>query len=404
MAVISDAGVLRRIGFRSVHTRWTLVREEASETRSWVYRLVAIVIALGVAAIFLVATVHIPDVLGQVLRTTFTTQPGLQELVVLATPFFLTALAVQIPRRVGLWNIGGEGQFFAGAWLATGLAFEWPHAPGALLIIGMLVAGAVGGAVWVTIPMLARAYLNVNEIITTLMLNLVIISWVAYWITGTWRYPNTQGGTIESRFLPAQSHLPLVHLAGGLDSGLIIAVALTIVVGVGVRYSVFGYRTLIVGSGRSVASYAGVPVRRMIALSLLLGGALAGVGGFLQLAGNSYQLTPGISNNTGYLGIAVAVLAGGSILGVIVMACLFAILLSVGQAVQIYGVSSEDVFILIGLLLLLATIAEVAAHFRMVRRPPDNGADRASSDRVVALSTPGDVADAALIGRDVGEV
>ncbi len=365
---------LGAVGTGPARRRWAVVREEASETRSWLYRLVAVVLALAIAAAYLVASVHVPDVLGLVLRTTFATQPGLQELVVLATPFFLTALAVQVPLRVGLWNIGGEGQFFAGAWLATAFAFALPHAPGALLIVGMLLAGAAGGALWVTIPMLAKTFLNVNEIITTLMLNLVVVSWVAYWLTGPWRYASSQGGTIESRFLPVQSHLPLVHLAGGLDSGLLVAVGLTAAVGAVVRYSVLGYRSRVVGSGRDVAAYAGVSVRRTVALSLLVGGALAGVGGVLQLAGNSYQLTPGLSNNTGYLGIAVAVLAGGSVVGVIVMSCLLAVIMSAGQVVQIYGVSSQDVFILIGLLLLMATVAEVVAHYRVVRQPAGGGA------------------------------
>lgn len=365
----SDARGHYRLALGSIVGRWIWVKEEASETRSWVYRVVAIVLALVIGAIYLVATVHVSDVLGLVLRATFTTDPGLQELAVLATPFFLTALAVQIPLRVGLWNIGGEGQFFAGAWLASAWAFALPHAPGAFLIAGMLVAGAVGGALWVMVPMLAKTFLNVNEIITTLMLNFVAVSWVAYWITGPWRYASTQGGTIQSRFLPGQTHLPLLHVAGGIDSGVVVALAITILVGAVVRSSVFGYRSLIVGSGRDVAAFAGVPVKRLMAVSLVLGGALAGVGGVLQLAGNSYQLTPGLSNNTGYLGIAVAVLAGGTILGVVVMSCLLAMIMSVGQVVQIYGVSSEDVFILIGFLLLLATVAEVFSQYRLVRRP-----------------------------------
>ncbi|MGH9029105.1 MAG: ABC transporter permease, partial [Acidimicrobiales bacterium] len=278
---------------------WSWIREEASETRSWVYRLVAVLIALGIGAIYLVVTIHVPDILGLVLGASFSSGPGLQELVVLATPFFLTGMAVQIPRRVGLWNIGGEGQFFAGAWLATAFAFALPHAPGWALIVGMLVAGAVGGAIWMVIPTLAKALLNVNEIITTLMLNLVATFWVAYWITGPWRYASTQGGTIDSRFLPTQSNLPLVHLSGGLDSGLIFAVLITVAVGLLIRYSIFGYKTRVVGSGRSVAAYAGVPVRRIVAMSLLVGGAMAGVGGVLQLIGNSHQLTPGLSDNPG---------------------------------------------------------------------------------------------------------
>lgn len=375
--------------------RWRWVHEEASETRSWVYRFVSVLIVLGVGALYLVTTVHVPGVLGSVLSASFAQGPGIQELVVLATPFFLTGMAVQIPRRVGLWNIGGEGQFFFGAWLATAFAFALPHLPGPVLIIGMLVAGALGGAAWMLIPMLAKTLLNVNEIITTLMLNLVATFWIAYWITGPWRYASTQGGTIDSRFLPTQSNLPLVHLSGGLDSGFIIAVLITVAVGVSIRSSTFGYRTHVVGSGRSVAAYAGMPVRKLVAASLLIGGAMAGVGGVLQLIGNSHQLTPGMSDNTGYLGIAVAVLAGSSILGVLVMSCLFAIVMSVGVSVQIYGISSEDVFILIGILLILATLAEVLAHYRLVRSrtgpitPRGDDAAPASADESLGERTRG---------------
>jgi general nucleoside transport system permease protein len=361
---------------RSGGRRW--VRQEASPTWSWIYRLAAIVIALLIAAAYLAATVHVPDVLGLVLRSTFANASGLQELVVLAAPFFLTALAVQIPLRVGLWNIGGEGQFFAGAWLATAVAFALPRASGPLLIVGMLIAGAAGGALWILVPALAKLYLNISEVITTLMLNFVILLWVDYWISGSWRYGSSQGGIIESRFIPAQAHLPLLPIGGGLDSGILVALLLTALTGVFFRYSIFGYRSLVVGSNRATAAFAGLPVRRVALLSLLAAGGFAGVAGVLQLAGNSYQLTPGLSNNTGYLGIAVAVLAGGSVLGVAIMSCLLAIIMSIGQTVQLYGVSSEDVFIVIGLLLLLSTIAEVLSHYRLVK--PVSGKSTGASD------------------------
>jgi general nucleoside transport system permease protein len=95
---------------------------------------------------------------------------------------------------------------------------------------------------------------------------------------------------------------------------------------------------------------------------------MAGIAGVLQLVGNTYQLTPGLSNNTGYVGIAVAVLAGNSVVGVIIMSCLLAVIMSVGQTVQLYGVSSGDVFIVIGLLLVLSTVAEILSRYRLVRR------------------------------------
>jgi ABC-type uncharacterized transport system permease subunit len=351
---------------------WTWAKTPASSVRTWAYRIVAILVVLGLAAIYLGETVHVRDVFGLIVRQSFTTAPNLEELVVLAAPFFLTALL--IPLRVGLWNVGGEGQFFAGAWLATGFSFGLPHLAGPLMIVGMLVAGALGGALWAVIPMLARVYLNVNEIISTLMLNLVIVFWVAYWLTGPWQYGGSTGGTLQSRFIPNQAHLPLVHLEGGLDSGLIIAAGITLVVGVFLRYSTFGYRSLVVGAGRPVALFTGVPVRRMLVVSFLLAGALSGVAGVLQLAGNSYQLTPGLSNNTGYLGIAVAILAGNSVLGLGVMACVLAAIMLVGQTVQIYGVSSGAVFIVIGLLLLFNAIGDALSQYQLIRRPGDDSA------------------------------
>lgn len=346
---------------------WTWERQQASATRGWAYRVVAIVVAIAVGAAYLVTTVHTPGILTSVLQQTFGNVLGIQEIVVLTTPFLLTALAVLVPLRLGLWNVGGEGQFFLGAWAAAGLAFMWPHAPGWFLIPGMIVAGAAGGAAWIVVPTLAKVYLNVNEIITTLLLNLTATLWVAYWITGSWRDPTSQGGSTQSRFLPGQSHLPLIPVAGGLDSGLLVALVILAAVGLYLRYSMFGYHTMIVGGSRPAARFAGVSVRRITLVAMISAGALAGIAGVLQMSGNTYQLTPGLSNNTGYLGIAVAVLAGNSVLGVVVMSVLLAIIMNIGQTVQIYGVSSEDVFVLIGLLLLLSAISEVLSHYRLVR-------------------------------------
>jgi simple sugar transport system permease protein len=347
--------------------KWGVVKGASSPKRSWVYRIVAIVVIIAGSAIYLVSTIHQPDILPTILRGSFATPASLEEWVVLATPFFLTALAVLIPLRVGLWNIGGEGQFFAGAWLATGLAFSFTHLAGGLLIPGMIVAGALGGGLWAVIPALARVYLNVNEIISTLMLNLVMVFWVAFWLVGSWHYQSSTGGTLQSRIIPAQSQLPLLHVAGGLDSGLIIALGITALVGLYLHYSTFGYQSLLVGSGRAVALYTGVRIRRVQMIAMLSAGALAGIAGVLQLTGNSYQLTPGLSNNTGYLGIAVAILAGNSIWGLVVMAGLLSMIMLVGQNVQLYGVSSDAPFIVIGILLLLNAVGDALSQYRVMR-------------------------------------
>lgn len=349
---------------------WTWERQDASATRGWVYRGTAILVAIAVGAVYLATTVHTPGVLTSVIKQSLENVLGIQELVVLTTPFLLTAFAVLIPLRLGLWNVGGEGQFFAGAWTATGLAFMLPHAPGWFLIPGMIVAGAAGGAIWITVPALAKIYLNVNEIITTLLLNLTSTLWVTYWIVGSWRDTASQGGSIQSRFIPVRSHLPPIPMvSGGLDSGLVIALAIVVGVGLFLRYSMFGYRTTVVGGSRQAATFAGVNLRTTVLIAMLAAGALAGMAGVLQMTGNTYQLTPGLSNNTGYLGIAVAVLAGNSVAGIVVMSVLLAAIMDIGQVVQVYGVSSEDVFVLIGLLLLLSAISEVLSHYRLVQGP-----------------------------------
>ncbi len=366
---------------------WSVVKGAPSPRRSWAYRVVAIVIVVAGSAIYLVATIHQPDILPTVLRGSFATPASLEEWVVLATPFFLTALAVLIPLRVGLWNIGGEGQFFAGAWLATGLAFSLSHVAGGLLIPAMIAAGALGGALWAAVPALARIYLNVNEIISTLMLNLVMVFWVAYWLVGSWHYQSSTGGTLQSRIIPTQSELPLLHVAGGLDSGLLIALGITSLVGLYLHYSTFGYRSLLVGSGRAVALYTGVRIRHIQMFAMLSAGALAGVAGVLQLAGNSYQLTPGLSNNTGYLGIAVAILAGDSIWGLVVMGTLLSMIMLVGQNLQLYGVSSDAPFIVIGILLLLNAMGDALSQYRVVRpRHVGEGAEPDGDDLLDAES------------------
>ncbi|WP_312858698.1 ABC transporter permease subunit [Rhizobium sp. G21] len=150
-------------------------------------RIAAIALALIFAGVILALAGHNPLDLGmQVLNASFGSSFGMEDLGLLVIPLILTGLSVTVAQQIGAWNIGAEGQFYAGAFAATAVGLFIPL-PDGLSLIAMFIAGAIGGLVWILIPTLARAYANVNELITTLLLNFVAILLVYYVSTDAWR-------------------------------------------------------------------------------------------------------------------------------------------------------------------------------------------------------------------------
>lgn len=328
-------------------------------------RVAAIVLALVCAGLILAATGANPlKLAGQVIKSTFGSSFGMEDVGLLVTPLILTGLSVTVAQKIGAWNIGGEGQFYAGAFAATGVALFIPG-PTVVMLPLMLVAGAAGGAVWILVPTLARAYADVNELITTLLLNFVAVLMV-YWVaTGPWLDPSGQALATTAR-LPYE----VPEFWGIVHWGFPIAVMLTVLVAAVLNYTRWGYEVRIAGSNPQAASYAGMPFRRHLILVMLLSGAIAGVAGMLEVAGTVHRLQGGISNNFGYLGIMVAVLARGSALGVLAGAALMAIILNSGIILQTQGLTVSAVLAITGLILFFTAIGDELAHYRIVRTEP----------------------------------
>ncbi|MDW6023185.1 ABC transporter permease [Mesorhizobium sp. BAC0120] len=325
-------------------------------------RLVAIILALLVAAIAFAWTGADLGKLGaHVLKSTFGSRFGLMDICLIMTPLILTGLAVTIAQKVGAWNIGAEGQFSAGAFAATSVALYVPG-PAVLVLPLMVVAGALGGVIWILIPTLARAYADVSELITTLLLNFVGILLVYYVATGPWLDPSGLSFASTARLPP---EIPLFW--GDVHWGFPLAVLLTILVAVVLNYTRWGYEVRISGSNPSVAHYAAIPFRRHLIVVMILSGAIAGLAGMFELAGTTHRLQGGISNNFGYVGIMVAVLARGSALGVLLGAALMAVILKSGISLQTQGVSMSTVIALTGLILFFTAIADELSHYRVVR-------------------------------------
>jgi simple sugar transport system permease protein len=329
------------------------------------------------------------DVFSELWSSSFGTPRGIEDVATLALPLLLTGLAAAIPFRLGLWNIGGEGQLFMGAWAAAGIAFLLPNLDALVLIPAMIVASLIGGALWVVLPALARVRLNVNEIITTLLLNYVATYWVLYWISKPWRDPLSLGG-VKSKPIPEAAEVPGITFGSvEIPVGLLIAVVVALVVAFVMHQTKVGYEFTMLGASPSAARFAGIPTNRLLVCSLLAGGAMAGLAGALEMMGNAHRYGAALSNNTGYTGIVIAVLAGGSALGVLALSIVFALIGIMGGIFRAEGASSEIVLAMYGLTLIFAAIGQGLWRFKIVRRPPSS--DDLAVDQVAQESAAGPV-------------
>ncbi len=325
-------------------------------------RVLSVVAALLVGGgVFSLAGYDVPMLAQNVVSSSLGSLFGLEDLGLLFSPLILTGLAAAVALRIGLWNIGGEGQFYAGAIAATVVGVGL-HGNDAVMLVLMALAGFAGGAAWIMVPALARAWLAIDEIITTLLLNFVAVLLVNYLCTGPMRDANAVVTSASDR-IPYE----VPPLVDDLHWGLVVAVAAVAVMALLFAYTRWGYEVRLAGSNANAARYAGIPVKRRLLQVMLLSGGLAGLAGMLEVAGTVHRLQAGISNNYGYVGVMVAVLAGGSPLAVLPAALLMAVILNAGTVLQAYGVSSYEVLALTGLVLLFTAMGERLAYYRLPR-------------------------------------
>lgn len=246
-----------------------------------------------------------------------------------ATPLIFTGLSVAFAFRTGLFNIGASGQMLIGGLFATAVALTFDFSRPVMILV-MIIVGIIGGALWALIPGLLKAKFNVHEVVSTIMMN-----WVAYW-TIYYVVPGYFKGDFletESRKLPDQYSLKmpfLTELFNGsyVNLGLFLGVIAVIIIAFIINKTTLGFELKAVGFNRYAAEYAGMRVNRNIVLSMLIAGALAGLGGVAMYTGNATSIQIGILPSQGYDGIAVALLAANNPIGVFFAAILFGILYS----------------------------------------------------------------------------
>ena len=283
---------------------------------------------------------------AHIARASFGSLGVFSDTLVKATPLILVGLACSIAFRMRLWNIGAEGQFYLGAFGASAIVLTPilpPETSPWLFIPVMMLAGIIAGALWGFIPGFLKARYNVNEIITTLMMNYIAVAWNNFFIYAVW----TEGGFQMSRMFPRTAWLLrltdfakeavlfrglTVHL--GLFFGLLAAVIVWLVL----YRSRWGYEIRLIGDNPRAAKYAGLNITRNTIFVMMFSGALAGLAGMSEITGVVHRLQGSISPGYGFTGIIVAWLGKLNPFAVVVVSILFGALILAGREIQPSGI------------------------------------------------------------------
>ena len=334
-------------------------------SRSWAKLLAvwvgaAVLAMAGVAVILILAGDPVTGSFRAMWNATFGSPGSIGETLVASTPLILTGLSVAVARRMRLWNFGAEGQLYVGAIFATALALWYPDAPRPILVLAVLGAGALGGAAWALVPGLLKVRLRINEVITTVLLNVVAIVIVERLVQGRWRDPLALGYPL-TKTLSINATLPTIPRTS-VHGGFLIAVAAALFIWF-VTLTPWGRDLASTGEEAPGTPKAGRRVARNIVLVMLVSGALAGIAGMGEVSGVAHRLHADISASAGYVGILIAVLARFSPIRVVILAVPFGALLVAGTSLQAMGVEDFVVRVVQVAIVGIALVAVAITRF-----------------------------------------
>jgi simple sugar transport system permease protein len=292
---------------------------------------------------------------------------SVSEMLTRATPLILTGLAAAVAFRARLWNIGAEGQLYLGALAAVAVGGGAVDAPAWALLPLVMLAGAAAGAAGMAAPAMLKTRFGVDEVVTTLLLNFVILLFVQMMLEGPLKDPMGLGWP-QSEPIADAAILPRLMERMRVHAGLLVGLGAALAAHVALSRTVWGFRIRAVGENQAAARHAGIPVSRTLLGVAVISGALAGLAGVGEVAGLKGYLTADISPGFGYSGIVVAMLAGLSPLGVVASALFVAsVFVGADSMSRVLGVSSYLADLIVALSLLCVLAGGFAARYRLVR-------------------------------------
>lgn len=339
--------------------------ESRSELPTWLAYaapVVTVLLALAVTAIPLLSLGINPV---SAYWEMFVTQPasisGMADILTTALPLFLTGLAVYIPLKAGLWNIGAEGQLFVGAVVGTYIGL---HAglPTIILLPVMMGAAGIAAALYGAIPGYLRAEHDVNEIISSLMLTFAATTFTGYLLRGPMQ---GAGGQTATNRLPDAARFPsVVHPR--LHAGVFVLLLAAVTGYLLVNRSRLGYEITFIGANPAAATQSGISQYKIYVTVFVVGGFLAGLAGILEVAGVHGRLFEGFSPEYGFTAIAVALLGRNGVGRVLLAAVFFGVLTAGGTTLSItQSVPTAVVDVIVALTILFLLTTEFIKDYRV---------------------------------------
>jgi simple sugar transport system permease protein len=265
------------------------------------------------------------------------TWPRLADTFAASTPLLLAGVGTALAFRAGFFNVGLEGAVYVGALASAWAGAEWTVLPGPAIAVGALLLGMLAGALWLLVPALLRAYLSIDEVVTTLMLNYVAIALTTYIVLDHFLYQTV--GNAQSPPVAASAELPALVSGTTLTAAAPIALCVVLAYGWVLRRTRLGTEIRLVGDNPRFAAAMGFSIRRTALVTMLTGGALGGLAGSFVVLGVTGNFTANFSTapGYGYTGIAVAVLGRNSWFGLLLASLFFGALASAGGVIQLFG-------------------------------------------------------------------
>ncbi|MCB8747335.1 ABC transporter permease [Rhodoferax sp. U2-2l] len=330
----------------------------------------AVVFTLLISALLVLwAGAPVGQTYGLLFQGGFGSVFALSETLTRAIPLMLTGLAAAVAFKARLFNIGAEGQLYVGALAAVavgglhgGTGFDLPPA---LLFVLMMLAAALAGATLLLGPALLKAKLGVDEVVTTLLLNFIVLLFVSMMLDGPMKDPTALGWPQSVALLPELELAKLIPQTR-VHTGLLWGLALALAIWALMKYTVPGFDIRAVGANARAAAFAGVSVTRTVVLVALLSGGLAGLAGAIEVAGRTSYLTLDMSPGYGYSGIVIAMLAGLHPLGVVLGSVFVAgVLVGADSMSRIVGVPTYIADVIVATSLIAVLVATLLTQYRV---------------------------------------
>lgn len=322
--------------------------------RSLIGALGPLAIAVLLAGLVLALAGHNPfDVYRLLAIESFGGTKRIAATLAAATPLILTGLATAVAFRAGAFNVGVEGCVFVGGLAAAWVGFTFVGLPVLVLVSAALAAAVVVGALWMLLPGVLKARLDVDEVVTTLMLNFIAVSLTAWLVNGPLLAPGAANSATP--MVDAAARLPKLMPPSTLNAGFLIAVALLALYWLWDRRTALGFESRLAGLNPRFAIAQGIDVPMLVVKMMLLSGAIGGIAGGIHALGSVGRFVSGFSPGYGFTGIAVALLGRGNALGIFLAAVLFGALATSGATIQLFSdVPIEIVNVLQGMVMIFA--------------------------------------------------